>query len=118
MAYHYSNPRRAGETHARPNIEVFYMGPDEFNVDDYGTWMNEYLVRDLNERGIDVAIYQDDADPEATEEDWQILHDVKQDLRGWYWWSCTPGCRPDGDAMGPFDSEAEALADARDGLDD
>jgi len=30
----------------------------------------------------------------------------------WYWF-CFPGCLPDSDAVGPFDSEAEALADAR-----
>ena len=33
---------------------------------------------------------------------------------GWYWWSCFPGCLPDSEAFGPFDSEAEALEDARD----
>lgn len=33
---------------------------------------------------------------------------------GWYWHSCFPGCLPDGDATGPFDSEEAALADARD----
>jgi hypothetical protein len=32
---------------------------------------------------------------------------------GWYWWSCFPGCLLLSDAEGPFDSEAEALADAR-----
>ncbi len=32
---------------------------------------------------------------------------------GWYWWPCFPGCMPDGEPMGPFDTEAEALADAR-----
>lgn len=37
---------------------------------------------------------------------------------GWYWWSCFPGCLPDSDPMGPFDSEEEALADAREGVDD
>ena len=31
---------------------------------------------------------------------------------GCYWWSCFPGCLPDGDAVGPFQSEAEAIADA------
>lgn len=31
---------------------------------------------------------------------------------GWYWWPCFPGCVPDGEAIGPFDSEAAALADA------
>lgn len=35
---------------------------------------------------------------------------------GWYWWSCFPGCMPNGDACGPFETEAEALADARDGM--
>lgn len=32
---------------------------------------------------------------------------------GWYWWPCFPGCLPDGDPCGPFDTEAEAIADAR-----
>jgi len=33
--------------------------------------------------------------------------------RGWYWWSCFPGCLPDGDAHGPFDTEAEAISNVR-----
>ncbi len=33
---------------------------------------------------------------------------------GWYWWACFPDCLPDGEAVGPFASEAEAEADARD----
>jgi hypothetical protein len=32
---------------------------------------------------------------------------------GWYWWSCSPGCLPDGEPNGPFVTEEEALADAR-----
>lgn len=32
---------------------------------------------------------------------------------GWYWWPCFPGCLPDGDPNGPFDTEDEALGDAR-----
>ena len=32
---------------------------------------------------------------------------------GWYWWACFPGCLPDGDANGPFKTEAEATADAQ-----
>ena len=27
---------------------------------------------------------------------------------GWYWWSCLPGCLPDGDPIGPFATEEEA----------
>ena len=32
--------------------------------------------------------------------------------RGWYWHACQPGCMPDGDLSGPFETEAEAIADA------
>ncbi len=32
---------------------------------------------------------------------------------GWYWWYCFPGCLPDGEPNGPFDTEAEAIADAQ-----
>jgi hypothetical protein len=32
---------------------------------------------------------------------------------GWYFWFCLPGCLPDSEQEGPFDSETEALADAR-----
>ena len=33
---------------------------------------------------------------------------------GWYWWTCFPGCLPDSDPRGPFDSEEEAISDAQD----
>lgn len=32
---------------------------------------------------------------------------------GWYWWSCFPGCLPDSDPSGPFETEQEAIADAQ-----
>ena len=30
----------------------------------------------------------------------------------WYWQSCFPDCLPDSDAVGPFQTEAEAIEDA------
>lgn len=33
---------------------------------------------------------------------------------GWYWWTCFPGCLPDGLPNGPFETEADAIADAQD----
>ena len=44
--------------------------------------------------------------------------DEHPDDAGWYWQACFPGCLPDGDPVGPFETEAEALADARDGMED
>jgi hypothetical protein len=32
---------------------------------------------------------------------------------GWYWWACFPGCLPDGPAIGPYETEREALRDAQ-----
>jgi hypothetical protein len=32
---------------------------------------------------------------------------------GWYWWASFPGCIPDSDSYGPFDTEADALTDAQ-----
>ena len=35
------------------------------------------------------------------------------DDSGWYWWACMPGYMPDGDPNGPFETEQEAIADAK-----
>lgn len=32
---------------------------------------------------------------------------------GWYWFACWPGCLPDGDPQGPFESYEKAVSDAR-----
>lgn len=32
---------------------------------------------------------------------------------GWYYWFCFPGCLPDSEPMGPFESYEEALDDAQ-----
>jgi hypothetical protein len=41
-------------------------------------------------------------------------YDGKPLPAGWYWWPCFPGCLPDGDPVGPFETEEEAIEDARD----
>ena len=38
--------------------------------------------------------------------------ETAEELTGWYWWACFPGCLPDGDAVGPFETEREAVIDA------
>lgn len=32
---------------------------------------------------------------------------------GWYWWACFPGCMPEGDIIGPFKTEKEAIDNAQ-----
>ena len=49
-------------------------------------------------------------DPEESFGSFEIF----QDLSGWFWHSCFPGCIPDSEAHGPFKSEAAAFDDAQD----
>lgn len=37
---------------------------------------------------------------------------VLLDKAGWCWWTCLPGCLPDSDVSGPFDTETDCLNDA------
>ena len=77
----YSDPRRADDPHALPDVEVFYVS--KADVPDFGQDENgDFLTT------------------------------------GWYWRTCIPGCLPDSDPIGPFDTEAEALADAQYGYED
>ncbi len=39
------------------------------------------------------------------------VKEAAEDLAGVYWWACFPGCLPDSDAFGPFDTEKAALED-------
>jgi hypothetical protein len=34
--------------------------------------------------------------------------------QGWYYWFCFPGCMPDSEVYGPFDTEADAIAHCHD----
>lgn len=82
MTMHYSNPKRANESGALPDVETFFVGPDDVCAlcDQEGSHSPDHV--------------------------------------GWYWWTCFPGCMPDGDPNGPFATEAEALEDAREGMTD
>jgi len=35
---------------------------------------------------------------------------------GWYWWPCFPGCLPDGEPIGPFETEQDAIDDAQEDM--
>ena len=38
--------------------------------------------------------------------------EIFQSVENWYWWHRSPGCLPDSDPFGPFESEDEAREDA------
>lgn len=74
------------------NLEVFYMDAEEFMTADDSTWMYDRMT-DKKRDGF--------SDQEAAES-----------LAGFYYWFCFPGCLPEGDAIGPFETETRAYADA------
>ncbi len=76
-----------------PNIEVFHNSQQDFLTAERSTIQGQALVAAVEE-GLDAMA-------------------AAAELAGWYWWSCSPGCLPDTDPVGPFDTEAIALADAR-----
>lgn len=120
MAQHYSNPKRANDEHALPDVETFYLRDAEERSASYG----EALLWDWTDnwpdapRCIECGEHRD-----SPEHNYQVAlsgteHEFQLYEPGWYWQSCFPGCLPNGEPNGPFDTEELALADAREGVDD
>lgn len=97
MSQAYSDPKRASDPYALPDVEVFRA----FHGDcpDCGS-----------------IVVSPDCQTGA-------CHDCRDRItvlgsRSFFWWPCFPGCLPDSDPVGPFETEAEALADAQEGSED
>lgn len=100
----YSDPSRESDPHSLPDIEVFQLtateaaGQDEDAVYEFSK-RHEFRLAHMNSRTREAML-------EAMVAELGIKG-------GWFWWSCFPGCLPDSCANGPFDTKAEALADAQ-----
>ena len=104
MPYAYSNPERAGDTYALPDIEVFQLTAREVAGRDEDL-IYEYIKRpEFRLAGTDGRVRDHMLDAMVEEEG------IKG---GWFWWACFPGCLPDSEAAGPFGSAREARADAQ-----
>lgn len=77
MSQQYSDPKRASDPHALPDVETFYHHATDPDCVGNG-------------------------DPAAEPME-----------SGWYWWFCFPGCLPDSDPNGPYETAAEAIAAAQ-----
>lgn len=81
----YSDPKREHDPHALPDVEIF-------QIDDKGYLDGEPFVLPHEPSGQALGIAQ----------------------AGWYWWSCSPGCLPDSEPIGPFATKEATLEDAQD----
>jgi hypothetical protein len=83
-------------------IEIFEVKAQEFLAAEAGTWQAHLLAESVKDK-LTGDYDQAEVDP-ATEE-------AAEELAGFYWWSCQPGCLPDGEANGPFESYEAAEED-------
>ena len=105
MGYIYSDPSRETEEHALPNVEVFYARP---------------VVIGCNSCGNSIMPWNGEYDTNSSDHECPICLDPATHVRfaqystGHYWyWACFAGCLPDSEPIGPFVTEAEAIADAQ-----
>lgn len=74
-------------------------------VDHVSTETMVHRCRTMNIEIFHINERKGDSRFESTESDWP-------EGAGWYWWSCSPGCLPDAEAIGPFMSKRLCAIDA------
>ena len=108
------------------SFETLYIDEHDHVWDDIYTYWNEFLCEHIDKTPIEIEKINGkvaDAQHDGFEETFYLFEDEKEaykemkqaykSLSGWYWWPCFPGCLPDGDPIGPFDYEQEAIDNAR-----
>ncbi len=102
----YSDPKRASDPYALPDVEVFHLTAYEaVQQDEDLMWEagKRFPLMNMNSRDRDKAIA------------WAV--ESSGTTGGWFWWTCFPGCMPDSSAFGTFATREEALADAQQNAD-
>ncbi len=98
MSQHYSDPDREDSPYSLPDVETFTAryGDCPFCTS---------------------TVIEDGSGQFHCEEcrDGRTLQGVTpEDIQtGWFYWFCFPGCMPDSEPSGPFETEQDALDDAR-----
>jgi len=107
MTQAYSDPARESDPHALPDIETFQLTALEVAEsstyeDEQYEFMrrHEFRLANMNSRIRESML-------DAMVEELGITG-------GWFYWFCFPGCLPDSDPIGPFETEEQALKDAED----
>lgn len=93
MPHVYSTQEREESDHALPDIEIFQRTAEECALDDedmVAEYLKEFPLANFNSRDrgrmVDAIIEREGIGG------------------GWFYWYCFPGCLPDSEAMGPYES--------------
>lgn len=100
----YSNPDRVNDPHALPDVEIFQLTAREVAERDEDTIYEFMKRREFRLASMNSKVR--DAMFDAMIEENGISG-------GWFYWFCFPGCLPDSEPFGPFNSANEAKADAQ-----
>lgn len=105
MGQEYSNPERATDKYALPDIEVFQLTAREVaEMDEDLVWeymhKHEFRLASMNSRTRDLMF--------------NAMIDEQSIEGGYFYWYCFPGCLPEGSPMGPYKTYKEALEAAQD----
>lgn len=115
MGQFYTNPKRESNPYALPDAEVFEVSANRNLRKDFDYNCEcGYLVCSACDR----AIYPMEADNETGESPMTYCCSAEALSPGWYWWACFPGCLPDSEPNGPFDTREAAIADAQEDCED
>ena len=100
MPMHYMNPDDASNPNRLPNIETFQAVYGE--CPECGVQVTEIAAPTADTRKA-CPTYECQMDEVS----------VALEQFGWFYWFCLPGCMPDSEPIGPFDTEEAALEHAR-----
>jgi hypothetical protein len=104
MGRAYSDPSRASDKWALPDIETFQLTArevaerDEDMIHEYMK-RHEFRLAAMNSRTRDAMF--------------DAMIEEESISGGWFYWYCFPGCMPDSEPYGPFETEAAAIAAAQ-----
>lgn len=104
MGQHYSDPSRANDTWSLPDIETFQLTAREVAERDEDM-IHEYMKR----REFRLA----SMNSRDREKMFDAMIEEECIEGGWFYWFCFPGCMPDSDANGPYETEALAVKAAQ-----
>ncbi len=104
MPYRYSDTTRESDPNALPNVEVFESAVWTVDCDQCGD-VETYSYGRPHDRYMECPNECGSSDTQRP---------VRKENRTGFWYAFgSPGCLWDSEPVGPFDTEAEALADAR-----
>lgn len=100
MGYEYTNPKRASDTHALPNVEIFHVTEGEWWIDADG---NRHDAPRHDNVPCEAYETCDDADHKG----------LTPCAEGFYFAFGFPGCLWDSEPSGPYETYEAALEAAR-----